>query len=249
MSFYVIIPARYDSKRLPGKVCLDIEGKTMLQRTYEQVIKSGAKQIIIATDDNSIRELAHGFGAKVFMTSSRHRSGTERVQQVITEMKLDGNEVVVNVQADEPLIPPSAIDRVAKSLIEREETGISTLCELISDNSEINNPNAVKVVMNNKSEALYFSRAPIPHNSGKNLGSYYRHIGIYAYRVKVLHQFVGWPVSELEASENLEQLRALQNGIRIHVDISRDKIPAGIDTEKDLELVRKTLSSTNNAPQ
>jgi 3-deoxy-manno-octulosonate cytidylyltransferase (CMP-KDO synthetase) len=221
----------------------------MLQRTYEQVIKSGAKQIIIATDDNSIRELAHGFGAKVFMTSSRHRSGTERVQQVITEMKLDGNEVVVNVQADEPLIPPSAIDRVAKSLIEREETGISTLCELISDNSEINNPNAVKVVMNNKSEALYFSRAPIPHNSDKNLGSYYRHIGIYAYRVKVLHQFVGWPVSELEASENLEQLRALQNGIRIHVDISRDKIPAGIDTEKDLELVRKTLSSTNNAPQ
>ena len=249
MSFYVIIPARYDSKRLPGKVCLDIEGKTMLQRTYEQVIKSGAKQIIIATDDNSIRELAHGFGAKVFMTSSRHRSGTERVQQVITEMKLDGNEVVVNVQADEPLIPPSAIDRVANSLIEREETGISTLCELISDNSEINNPNAVKVVMNNKSEALYFSRAPIPHNSGKNLGSYYRHIGIYAYRVKVLNQFVRWPVSELEAAENLEQLRALQNGIRIHVDISRDKIPAGIDTKKDLELVRKALSSTNNAPQ
>ena len=249
MNFYVIIPARYDSERLPGKVCLDLEGKTMLQRTYEQVIKSGAKQIIIATDNNSIRELAHGFGAKVFMTSSGHRSGTERVQQVITEMKLDCNEVVVNVQADEPLIPPSAIDQVAKSLIEREEAGISTLCELISDNSEINNPNAVKVVMNNKSEALYFSRAPIPYNSGKNLESYYRHIGIYAYRVKVLHQFVEWPVSELEASENLEQLRALQNGIRIHVDISRDKIPAGIDTEKDLELVRKTLSSTNNAPQ
>ena len=221
----------------------------MLQRTYEQAIKTSAKQIIVATDDNRIKKLAHGFGANAFMTSSRHRSGTERVQQVITEMKLDGNEVVVNVQADEPLIPPSAIDRVANSLIQREATGISTLCELISDNSEINNPNAVKVVMNNENEALYFSRASIPYNSGKDLKSYYRHIGIYAYRVKVLHQFVRWPVSELEASENLEQLRALQNGIKIHVDISRDKIPAGVDTQKDLEVVRKALSLTNNAPE
>ena len=115
MSFYVIIPARYGSERLPGKVLLDIAGKTMLQHTYEQAMKSGARQIVIAADDNRIKELAHGFGAEVFMTSNQHRSGTERIQQVITEMGLDSSEVVVNVQADEPLIPPSAIDRVAKS--------------------------------------------------------------------------------------------------------------------------------------
>jgi len=247
MSFYVIIPARYGSERLPGKVLLDIAGKTMLQHTYEQAMKSGARQIVIAADDNRIKELAHGFGAEVFMTSNQHRSGTERIQQVITEMGLDSSEVVVNVQADEPLIPPSAIDRVAKSLRERESVGISTLCELITNNAGFNDPNAVKVVMNKNSEALYFSRAGIPYNSRKNQNSYYRHIGIYAYRVEVLHQFVRWPISELEHSENLEQLRALQNGIKIHVDISDDIIPAGVDTEKDLEVVRRTLSRANNA--
>ena len=247
MSFYVVIPARYDSERLPGKVLLDIAGKTMLQHTYEQAMKSSAKQIIIAADDDRVKVLAHSFGAKVVMTSNRHRSGTERIQEVASELKLSSNEVIVNVQADEPLIPPSAIDQVAKSLGDKEAVGISTLCELISCNAEIDDPNAVKVVMNKNNEALYFSRSRIPYNLNANFQSYYRHIGIYAYRVEILRQFVGWPISELEYSENLEQLRALQNGIRIYVGISKYKIPAGVDTEKDLDVVRKAFLRTSNA--
>jgi 3-deoxy-manno-octulosonate cytidylyltransferase (CMP-KDO synthetase) len=242
MSFNVVIPARLGSKRLPGKVLLDIAGKPMLQHTYEKAKKSEAKQVFIATDDDKIKTVAIQFGAKVIMTDSGHNSGTERIQQAASELNLDMSEIIVNVQADEPLIPPSAIDQVASNLESNKEAGVSTLCERIFARSEIEDPNTVKVVINNNNEALYFSRAAIPY--GKNLGEIpcYRHIGIYGYRVEVLNSFVRWPISELEKAENLEQLRALHNGIKIHVGITNLKIPPGVDTKRDLEVVQGILS-------
>lgn len=243
MSFYVIIPARYGSHRLPGKPLLDIVGKPMIQHVYDRAKKSGANEVIIATDDARIQSAAEEFGAKVLMTAVSHTSGTERIQEVVSELGLDPLQIIVNLQADEPLMPPSAIDQVARNLKEKNEVGITTLCELISSRSEIEDPNVVKVVMNERGEALYFSRSIIPHQGGgDNSHDYFRHIGIYAYRVMVLNQFVKWPISKLENAEKLEQLRALQNGVKIHVEVSSHKIPAGVDTEKDLEIVRGKFS-------
>ena len=161
MSFTVIIPARYAAQRLPGKPLLDINGKPMLQHTYERACSSDAKNIYIATDDDRIRYSAENFGAKVFMTSQTHRSGTDRIQEVSQHLRLGEDEIVVNVQADEPLIPPSAINQVANNLLNSKDVGIATLCEIISSQEEIEDCNAVKVVMNERSHALYFSRATI----------------------------------------------------------------------------------------
>jgi len=242
MSFNVVIPARLGSKRLPGKVLLDIAGKPMLQHTYEKAKKSGARQVFIATDDDKIKSAAIQFGAEVIMTDSVHNSGTERIQQAVSKLNLDMREIIVNVQADEPLIPPSAIDQVASNLESNKEAGISTLCERIFARSEIEDPNTVKVVINNKNEAIYFSRAVIPYGKDSDAISYYRHIGIYGYRVEILNSFVRWPSSELEKAENLEQLRALHNGTKIHVGVTNLKIPSGVDTERDLEVVQGVLS-------
>ena len=242
MSFTVIIPARYAAQRLPGKPLLDINGKPMLQHTYERACSSDAKNIYIATDDDRIRYSAENFGAKVFMTSQTHRSGTDRIQEVSRQLRLGEDEIVVNVQADEPLIPPSAINQVANNLLNSEDVGIATLCEIISSQEEIEDCNAVKVVMNERGHALYFSRATIPYQASASAKNSFRHIGIYAYRVSVLNEYVRWPPSELEISEKLEQLRALYNGVKMHVDVSGVRIPAGVDTEKDLNAVRTLLS-------
>ncbi len=242
MSFTVIIPARYASQRLPGKPLLDIGGKPMLQHTYERASGSEAKQICIATDDERIRAAAEEFGAKVFMTAESHRSGTDRIQEVTTQLGLSDDDVVVNVQADEPLIPANVINQVASNLNAHDEAGIATLCEVISDQEEITDPNAVKVVINDMGYALYFSRATIPYQASGSAQNCFRHVGIYAYRVSVLNEFVQWPSSELEISEKLEQLRALYNGVSVHVEVSSEEIPAGVDTEKDLEAVRVALA-------
>ena len=242
MSFTVIIPARYAAQRLPGKPLLDINGKPMLQHTYERACSSDAKNVYIATDDDRIRRSAENFGAKVFMTLHTHRSGTDRIQEVSRQLRLGDDEIVVNVQADEPLIPPSAINQVANNLLNSEDVGIATLCEIISSQEEIEDCNAVKVVMNERGHALYFSRATIPYQASASAKNSFRHIGIYAYRVSVLNEYVKWPPSELEISEKLEQLRALYNGVKMHVDVSGVRIPAGVDTEKDLNAVRTLLS-------
>ena len=242
MSFTVIIPARYSAQRLPGKPLLDINGKPMLQHTYERACSSEAKNVYIATDDDRIRRSAENFGAKVFMTLHTHRSGTDRIQEVSRQLRLGDDEIVVNVQADEPLIPPSAINQVANNLLNSEDVGIATLCEIISSQEEIEDCNAVKVVMNERGHALYFSRATIPYQASASAKNSFRHIGIYAYRVSVLNEYVRWPPSELEISEKLEQLRALYNGVKMHVDVSGVRIPAGVDTEKDLNAVRTLLS-------
>ena len=242
MTFFAIIPARYASSRLPGKPLLDIAGKPMIQHVYESAIKSGAKEVFIATDNREIQKASEMFGAQVFMTSEEHRSGTERIHEVVQKLGLSPDDVVVNVQADEPLIPASAINQVAVKLSGREDFGIATLCEAASCSADIDDPNVVKVVMNKFGEALYFSRAPIPYSPNSEKKDYFRHIGIYAYRVEALNQFVSFPSALYENTENLEHLRALYNGINIHVEVCSYNIPAGVDTQKDLEIVRASIS-------
>lgn len=243
MSFTVVIPARYGATRLPGKPLLDINGQPMLQHTWQRAQESDAQRVVVATDDERIFAAAEGFGAEVVMTSDSHRSGTDRIQEVCQQLKLPSDHVVVNVQADEPLLPADAINQVAANLLS-EDAGIATLCEVITSQQEITDPNSVKVVRSLSGRALYFSRATIPVSATASAGNCFRHIGLYAYRVAVLDQFVTWPVAELEVSEKLEQLRALANDVFIHVAVSEHKIPPGVDTEKDLAAVRNHLAGS-----
>lgn len=245
MSFTVIIPARFAAIRLPGKPLLDLMGKPLLQHTYEQALKSEAQAVYIATDDSRIQEAAIKFGAKVLMTSDSHVSGTDRLQEAASLIGLSESDVVVNVQGDEPLIPPEVINQVAANIVNKKDIGIATLCEVVADEVEIGDPNSVKVVFDKNGIALYFSRSTLPHNASASAKNCYRHIGLYAYRVEVLNQFIQWPVAELELSEKLEQLRALYNGVKIHVEVSSQQIPAGVDTERDLEGVRQFLMDEN----
>lgn len=247
--FRVIIPARFASTRLPGKPLLDIGGKPMIQRVYEQARKSGAKDVVIATDDPRIEEAARAFGAQVIMTSSEHESGTDRLQEVVSKLGLKDDDIVVNVQGDEPLIPPQVIDQVAHNLA-GSQAGIATLSEIIGDAEFVFDPNIVKVVSDVNGYALYFSRAPIPwcratYQAGRGelptIMPVQRHIGIYAYRVSLLHDFVKWGPCALEKTESLEQLRAMWNGVRIHVQPALQTPPPGVDTQEDLDRVRRYL--------
>jgi len=248
MSYTVVIPARYGSTRLPGKPLLDISGKTMVQRVWEQAKLSDADEVVIATDDERIRDVAVQFGARVCMTLPEHPSGTDRLQQVAAEMAWDGRHIVVNVQGDEPLMPPEVINQVAANLAANPQAGVATLREKILTAEELVNPNAVKVVCNAEGLALYFSRATVPWprdafagepTEMPQTGEWYRHLGIYAYRCEFLHQFVTWPPAPQESLECLEQLRALHNGVAIHVATASASVPAGVDTESDLEAVRR----------
>lgn len=244
MPFTVVIPARYASARLPGKPLLDIAGKAMLQRVYEQAKKSQASRIIIATDDARIETAAQGFGAEVCMTAAEHQSGTDRIQEVAATIGLHEDDVVVNVQGDEPLIPPEVINQVATNLREATLAGISTLCEVITNGDEIEDTNSVKVVTDKNDYALYFSRATIPWQANASAQNCFRHVGIYGYRVAVLNEFVTWPQSPLEVQEKLEQLRALYNGVKIHVALSKFSIPPGVDTESDINAVRNLIKNS-----
>lgn len=244
MSFSVIIPARFASSRLPGKLLLDLAGQPILQRTIERSLASEARQVIVATDDARIAELAEPAGAKAIMTSPDHATGTDRIQEAAEALGLGGEEIVVNVQGDEPLIPVAAINQVARNLSEHEEAGIATLCEEITDAAELADPNAVKVARDEQEYALNFSRSPIPHDGAPQA---LRHIGIYAYRVEFLNRFVKWPQSKTELSERLEQLRALSHGVKVHVGVSSERIPPGIDTREDLEANTAFLAAQSNA--
>jgi 3-deoxy-manno-octulosonate cytidylyltransferase (CMP-KDO synthetase) len=247
MAFSVIIPARYASSRLPGKPLLDIAGKPMIQHVYERACQSEARQVVIATDDQRIATAAESFGAKVCMTSPDHLSGTDRLQEVVGQLALYADDIVVNVQGDEPLIPPRIINQVAHNLAAEPQASIATLSEPIEDLESLRNPNVVKVVADRNGRALYFSRAPIPwprdafaepvQQLPGGFG-YQRHIGLYAYRVKLLNEFVTWPACPLEQTECLEQLRAMWNGAYIHVACADEQPPAGVDTPEDLERVR-----------
>lgn len=254
MAYTVVIPARYASTRLPGKPLQEIAGKPMIRRVWEQAGRSGAARVLIATDDERIAAAATAFGAEVCITSSDHPSGTDRLQQVAAELGLAADHVVVNVQGDEPLIPPTVIDQVAANLGAHEDAGIATLCEPITNAADLLNPNIVKVAMDQAGGALYFSRAPIPwpreaftasRDKLPANGSWYRHIGIYAYRTGFLHDFVRWSPAPLEELEQLEQLRALYHGVRIHVAPAVAEVPGGVDTPEDLARLRALVAGGN----
>jgi len=250
-AFTVVIPARYASSRLPGKPLQDIAGKPMVQHVWEQAKKSAASRVVIATDDARIVEACQAFGAEVLLTDAGHNSGTDRLAEVATQLQLAADAIVVNVQGDEPLIPPAIIDQVAANLAAHPEAGIATLAEPIDSIETLFNPNAVKVSSDINGLALTFSRAPLPWardalaRSRDELPAgvpYRRHIGIYAYRAGFLHDFVAWGPCLLEDTECLEQLRALWHGVRIHVADALQSPPAGVDTPEDLERVRRLLA-------
>lgn len=247
MKFTVVIPARYQSSRLPGKPLLDIAGKPMLHHVVERAQSSNADAVYVATDDERIRDSCQALGDKVVMTSAEHSSGTDRIEEVARLLELPDDAIVVNVQGDEPMIPPEVINQVANDLAAHKDAQICTLYEDFSSDEDVLNAHNVKVVTDNEGYALYFSRAAIPYSrdqkAGEPLSAYKRHVGIYAYRVKVLHDFVGWTQSELEKSEQLEQLRAMSNQVRIHIQKACAEIPAGVDTPEDLAKVRALFSS------
>lgn len=259
MQFIVVIPARLASTRLPNKPLLDIAGKPMLQWVWGRACQSAASRVVVATDDQRVADIVTAFGGEVCMTKSTHESGTDRIQEVAEQLDLADDQIIVNVQGDEPLIPPKVINQVAQNLASSERAGIATLAKPIRHRDEVFNPNVVKVVVDNTLHALYFSRAPIPwdreawnqnvlteqaQNSEPTLANEWaRHIGIYAYRVGFLHNFVNWPMGRLERLEKLEQLRALENGVAIHVAESLEEIPPGVDTAEDLERVRAILDA------
>ena len=251
--FTVIIPSRFGSARLPGKPLAMIAGKSMIQRVYAQAKGSIAERVIIATDDQRIIDEVRAFGGEVCMTSSEHVSGTDRLQEVCSQYDLGDDDIVVNVQGDEPLIPAAIIDQVAHNLQNNPQAAVATLSEPIRCLEDFANPNIVKVVSDNQQCALYFSRASIPYHrdsepfenavaESKKEHLIQRHIGIYAYRVAALREFVSWPVGLLESVELLEQLRFLENGKKIHVAQCCEAVPGGIDTPEDLVRINALLA-------
>lgn len=256
MSFTVVIPARFGSSRLPGKPLADIAGRPMIQHVWQRAKESRAGRVVIATDDVRVQQACECFGAEVVMTAANHVSGTDRLAEVAQSLNLDEDHRVINVQGDEPLIPSVLINQVADNLDLHPEAAIATLCERLHDAESVFNPNVVKVVFDQQGMAQYFSRAPIPWyrdgwtasvKSAENCAlpdsfGYFRHVGIYGYRAGVLADFVRWPPAPAEQVEALEQLRALYNGARIHVDLAVVSPPAGVDTEADLQRVRAFLN-------
>lgn len=238
-SVVAVIPARYESTRLPGKPLADLHGKPMIQRVYEQTARAaGVDRVLVATDDERIRTAVRGFGGDVVMTSPQHRTGTDRIAEVAAELACD---IVVNVQGDEPLIAPPLIAQVARILAARKKASVSTACHAIHEQSALDNPNVVKVVLDAEGYALYFSRARIPYPREAGAPCY-RHAGIYGYRVGFLKKYARLKPAPLEKSEALEQLRVLWHGYRIAVAISETEIPPGVDTPQDLEAVRRMIS-------
>jgi len=251
LAFHVVIPARYASTRLPGKPLLDIAGRPMVQHVVERACASGAKQVLVATDDARIAAVvtdprAPGLGIAV-MTDPGLPSGTDRVAAVAAGLGWSDDTIVVNVQGDEPFLPPALIDQVAMLLERDAAAGIATLAAPIESLERFMDPNVVKVVTATDGTALYFSRAPIPWTrdgasaglgSQREFGEALRHVGIYAYRVGVLRRITSLAPSSLELREKLEQLRAMQNGVRIVVGTCVEAPGPGVDTEQDLEHAR-----------
>lgn len=240
MNIIGVIPSRYDSTRLPGKPLVDIGGKSLIRRVYEQTIKSKLlSQVIVATDDRRVYNAVAAFGGEAVMTSKRHKSGTDRIVEAIKGMKCD---IVVNIQGDEPFIDARNIDNVVKPLINNRKLNVSTLAVRIKDLNELKDPNAVKVILDNNKDAIYFSRGVIPFSKTPVVrkDKYYKHIGIYAYRKGFLKKFAKAKQSELEIIEKLEQLRILDMGEKIRVVIVK-KDSLGVDTKQDLVKARKLL--------
>ncbi|MDR0604384.1 MAG: 3-deoxy-manno-octulosonate cytidylyltransferase [Bacteroidales bacterium] len=246
MNIVGIIPARYQSVRFPGKPLVDLAGKAMIVRTYEQVSKvKQLTDVVVATDDKRIYQTIQSAGGKVLMTSLTHSSGTDRCADALEQLKLDiKNTIVVNIQGDEPFIQPQQIEELI-SCFDNPHTQIATVVKELHTENSLHNPNVVKVVLSDRGEALYFSRSVIPFMRDVAFGdiSFYKHIGIYAYRAETLNEIVKLPVSPLEKAESLEQLRWLQSGYKIQTYITQYEDTVGIDTIEDVE---KALSYIRN---
>lgn len=235
-----VLPARWGSTRFPGKPLHPIAGRPLIQHVWERCQRARKlRSVIVATDDMRIAEVAFAFGAEVALTSRRHKSGTDRVAEVAR--KLRGVSHVINVQGDEPMISPRLIDQLAGTLLDEPKVEMITAANRFAPDEDVANPNAVKVVLDRDSNALYFSRAPIPHSrDGISLVPHYRHQGIYGYSLPLLLKFVKWKPSGLEQTEQLEQLRALDHGVRIRVAVT-SRVSTGVDQPEDVALVEKML--------
>jgi 3-deoxy-manno-octulosonate cytidylyltransferase (CMP-KDO synthetase) len=247
--FYVLIPARFASTRLPGKPLLPIGEQSLIQRVWNQAQASGARRVVIATDDERILTAARGFGAECMMTAADHASGTDRIAEVVRALNLAPQQIVVNLQGDEPMMPPEVIRQVAQALQSSPDADISTALAPVQSLAEFLDPNCVKALRAQDGRALYFSRAPVPWprdtlDAGRpaSHAGAWRHIGIYGYRVRSLLQFAAWQPTALEIAEKLEQLRALERGMRIQTLILEKSPPGGVDTPLDLQRVRAALA-------
>ena len=246
--FHVIIPARFSASRLPGKPLLAIGGRPLIQWVWQCAQQSGAASVTIATDDVRILQSAQSFGADCVMTSSQHASGTDRVAEVVRAKGFAPDDIVINLQGDEPTMPASVVSAVAQVLIARRQVDIATAVAPIQSLMEYLDPNCVKAVRARGGRALYFSRAPVPWPRDNAVGGAptrfdgaWRHIGIYGYRVHSLLRFAQWSPTPLELLEKLEQLRALEHDMRIHLVELSEAPSAGVDTPEDLERVRSVL--------
>jgi 3-deoxy-manno-octulosonate cytidylyltransferase (CMP-KDO synthetase) len=248
--FRVVIPVRYGAVRLPGKPLIDIGGRPLIARVFERARASGADEVVVATDDGRIADACRAFGADVELTASDHASGSDRIAEVIERRGWGEDDIVVNLQGDEPCMPPLLVDQVAADLAAHPGAAVATLCAAIDDAAVLFDPHVVKVATDAEGFALYFSRAPIPWHRDEFLGSrsrlpaavpFLRHIGLYAYRAGFLARFVAWPPSPLEQAEALEKLRALWHGQRIHVSLAAEMPGPGVDTPDDVARVKAHL--------
>ncbi len=250
MEFHVVIPARYASERLPGKPLREIAGKPMIQHVYECAVAAGAAGVIVATDDARIEQAVAAFGGDVCMTAATHRSGSERLAEVVTQRGYPDDQVIVNLQGDEPLMPPALVRQVAQNLHVNRKADLATLCFPVHSASELFDPHVVKVVFDAGGYALYFSRAPVPWDRDAFASTtdklpegcgHYRHVGLYAYRAGYLKRYATLSPSPLEKLESLEQLRVLWHGGEIHVAVAESPPGHGVDTPADLDSVAVAL--------
>ncbi|MEN8427435.1 3-deoxy-manno-octulosonate cytidylyltransferase [Acinetobacter schindleri] len=240
---HIVIPARFASSRLPGKPLLEIHGRPMILRVVDQACKvKGFDDLCVATDDERIAAVCRAEGVDVVITSPDHPSGTDRLSEVAKIKGWASDDIIVNVQGDEPLLPAQLVQQVAQLLVDQPESSMSTLCESIHQLEEFQRDSIVKVVMSKHNQALYFSRATIPYDRDgakqaeqKLHDQAYRHLGLYAYRVKLLQEYVTWEMGVLEKLESLEQLRVLENGHRIAISVAEVSLPPGVDTQQDLD--------------
>lgn len=237
-SFRIVIPARYASQRLPGKPLREINGKPMIERVYQAATLAGASEVIVATDDQRIVDAVEDFGGTACMTGEHH-SGTDRILEVAQKQGWSAEQIIVNLQGDEPLMPAANMTQVA-GILANQDCAMATLHKLV-DLDHARDPNLVKLVHDQQGRALYFSRSLIPHDRNDSVDFYCGHIGIYAYRVSFIEAFSALEPSRLEVSESLEQLRALEHGFVIHTEIAHEEPGPGIDTEEDLQRVAAML--------
>ena len=256
--FRVVIPARFGSTRLPGKPLLPIAGRPMIEHVYRRAQESGANQVVVATDDARIVAAVQAFGGEAMMTSPEHVSGTDRLAEVAARLGWQEQDIVVNLQGDEPLMRGKHVAAMAQALDLHPEAGVSTMAAPIVDPRDLINPGTVKVVLDNRQFALYFSRAPIPWLRGEYQpgkvpervpagAPVLKHFGLYGYRVQALRALASAPVATLEAAESLEQLRALCMGMRIRVEVVDDNQSRGVDTQEDLTEVDALMRRRDEA--